>query len=125
MVRRDALLAQALGEHVREALREPARVHEDERRLVRRDVLGDAVHHLEALVAADKIGDAHLRQWLREAQTAERSARDYAALAVEEKERRDRLGGLKVRTYLKARTMVFTTVLPGMALAAEKAGARR
>jgi len=84
----------------------------------------DAVTHLEALVAADKKGSANLRQLLRKAQLAERSAQEHAALAAEERERRDKLGGLKLRAFLKARTIVLTTVLPGMALAAEKAGAR-
>ena len=46
----DVLLADALRELVRDALREPPRVHEDERRAVLRDQLGDALVDLAPLL---------------------------------------------------------------------------
>ena len=51
VVRRDLVGAEPLAEHVREALGEPPRVHEHERRAVVADVLRDAVDDLAELLA--------------------------------------------------------------------------
>ncbi len=82
----------------------------------------DAVSQLEKLVAEDKSGGAELRQLLVKAQAAAHSAAEFAALAGEERELREKLKSLKVRAYTKARSAILTTVLPPMALVAQKAG---
>jgi hypothetical protein len=86
------------------------------------EAAGDAVGQLQKFVEEDKSRSADLREVLAKAQTAELSAREFAALAGEERELRDRLASLKVRAYQKARTAILTTVLPQMAVVAKKAG---
>jgi hypothetical protein len=82
-----------------------------------------AVDQLTALLEKEP-GREKLHQLLGQAQTAERSARVYSERADEERQRREKLGGLKVRAYQKTRSVLLTTVLPQMALAAEKAAER-
>ena len=62
MVRRDAVLAEALGEQVREPLGQPARVHEDQRGAVLRDVLRDPVEDLAPLLVRGDGLELALRQ---------------------------------------------------------------
>ncbi len=52
VVRGDLVGAESLAEHMREALREPPRVHEDERRAVVCDMRRDAVDDLVELLRA-------------------------------------------------------------------------
>lgn len=86
------------------------------------DTAKEAVSQLRRLVEEDKLGRADLRRLLAKAQAAERSAEEFAALAGEERALREKLNSLKVRAYGKARTAILTTILPQMAVAAEKAG---
>ena len=83
----------------------------------------EAVRQLQILVADDKSGRADLRRLLGQARAAARSAEEFAALAGEERALREKLNRLKVRAYGMARTAILTTILPPMAVAAEKAGA--
>ena len=51
VVRRNRVVAEALGEQMRDALGHPPRVDEDERGAVRTHVRGDGVEHLAELLA--------------------------------------------------------------------------
>lgn len=82
-----------------------------------------AVQRIEALVKKNP-GQKELHESLGQAQTAERSARNIAELADEQRQRREKLGSLKVRAYQKSRSFVLLTLLPQMARAADHAGER-
>jgi hypothetical protein len=88
------------------------------------DRAGKAATQLRKLAEADKSGSEELRRKVGEAQAAARSAQAYAESAEEEHERRKMLGGLKAKAYQAARGLLFTTLVPQIALAAETAGKR-
>ena len=61
-----------------------------------------------------------LRVSLTKANAAEVSARRHAERADEERQRREKLRGLKVRTYQKTRAAMLGAVLPRLAQAADR-----
>lgn len=82
-----------------------------------------AVERIEVLVKKNP-EQKEFHQSLVQAQTAERSARDIAELADEQRQRREKLRSLKVRAYQKSRSFILLTLLPQMARAADHAGER-
>jgi len=85
------------------------------------DDAGKAARQLQKLAEADGPSREERQRLFQQAQVAARLAREHAGLALERRQRQDKLSGLKVRTYQKARSLIFTTVLPPMAAAAGKA----
>jgi len=116
----EALLEQAV------AAEKAAKValSQDDSRAAQRaaDKAEEAVRRLKKLAEAEGPNRDERQRQIQQAQVAARLARGHADLALERKQRQETLTGLKVRTYQKARALIFSTVLPQMAAATEKAG---
>lgn len=86
------------------------------------DEAEEAVRQLKKLAEAQSPNRDERQRQFQQAQVAARLAREHAGLAFERRQRQETLSGLKVRAYQKARALIFSTVLPHMAAATEKAG---
>ena len=75
-------------------------------------------------LADEKKSDDELQKQLQQAETAAHLAREYADIATEKKQLRDKLRGVKIMAYEKARGLTLGAVLPPMAAAAESYGKR-
>jgi hypothetical protein len=79
----------------------------------------DAATRLEKQVSSKRLSGAEAATFLQAAHAAADSARNYAQLADEERQSRERLASLKLKAYRTARTTVCSYGFAGLAPAAE------
>lgn len=79
----------------------------------------ESATQLEKQVSSERLSGTEAAAFLRDARAAAASARNYAQLADEERQSRERLASLKLKAYRSARATVCSYGFAGLAPAAE------
>lgn len=100
--------------------RESFEKHDAERATQAAEDAANAVTHLQEQAQASTPPDLEIARCLREARLSADAAQEYSALAREEQQCRDLLGGFKIKAYRKVRATVCEYGLSGLAPIADR-----